>query len=137
MRPIILVLCFLAPGMVNAYQEQEIPIASSVVDDSIRPSTHDALLCIDAEAQLKQTVEDLNGRLFYLETHPESGYYIRWQDRQSISALIMGELTPYFDSITHARFRGNPQICLDKLKQGVKLAKSIYQANLQYRWRAK
>ena len=134
MRPVLLcVVLLLLPSI--ATPQQNIPIAPIVRDGSRLPSTDDALACINAENELKQVVENLNAKLFYMETHPNTGYYVRWEDRQAITSLILNELTPYFDRITHARFRGQRKNCLDNLERGVKLAHSIYHANLQYRKR--
>jgi hypothetical protein len=135
MRPVILSLALFVSGVAAQQQNRNAPIAPSVQDGSNRAALDAAQTCVDAERELKQDIENLNAKLFYMETHPETGYYVRWQDRQAIMSLVLNELTPYFDRITHARFNGESKICLDNLQHGVKLAHSIYQANLQHRWR--
>jgi hypothetical protein len=135
MKSVILLLALALPEVVWAqqYNEAGIPIAQGVNDGVVRQSQRGAQTCIDAEHDLDQRVEEINGELYGLETKSQSGYFVRHSDRQAIVSLIQRELTPYRDQIHHAIFLGNGKFCLDKLQAGVTLANSIYQANLQYR----
>ncbi len=137
MKSILFILALVLPQVVCAQQyvqrEYHVPIAPGVADGSQRQSQQGAEVCVQAQTDLENTVNVLNGKLYRMETNPSSGYYIRHQDRMAIITLIQQELQPTTDAIHHAIFLGNGKFCLDKLQAGVTLANSIYQANLEYR----
>jgi hypothetical protein len=137
MKYIFSILAIVLPQVVCAQQYaqrgDQIPIAQGVADGSQRQSTQGADTCVQAQTDLENTVNRLNGNLYRMETNPSSGYYVRHQDRMAIITLIQQELQPTTDAIHHAIFLGNGKFCLDKLQAGVRLANSIYQANLEYR----
>lgn len=136
MKTVLFLLVLALPEVVFAQRvqpEYQIPIAPGINDGSVRQSEKGATICIQAEHDLDQEIEEINAKLFKMETNPASGYYVRHQDRMEIIKLLHAEMTPYRDQIHHAIFLGNGKYCLDKLSAGVKLANSIYQANLAYR----
>lgn len=135
MKTAFLLFVLALPSLAFAQRDDnyQIPIARGVDDGSVRQSEQGAATCIKAEHDIDQTVENINSELFRMETHPESGYYIRHRDRMEIVKLIDMEMNSYRDQIHHAIFLGNGKYCLDKLNAGVTLANRIYQANLAYR----
>lgn len=136
MKSILLIIAFVISPCVAAQQYQgdyKIPIADGVADGTKRQSREGAETCVKAQSDLEREIEVINGKLYRMETNPSSGYYIRHQDRMAIVTLIERELQSTTDAIHHAIFLGNGKFCLDKLHAGVKLANSIYQANLEYR----
>jgi hypothetical protein len=118
--------------------QQGVPIVDSVRDEVDQRTQADTLRCIQADHDLQQRVEDLNGTLFHMETQ-RGQYDVRHRDRMEIMALIQRELTPFYDQLNHAVYHalpgGSGKYCDQKLKEGVALANTIYDANLAYRKR--
>lgn len=141
MKSILFIIAMTLSSVVSAQRysqgEYKIPIAEGVADGTKRQSREGAETCIQAQSDLERAIGVINGKLYRMETNPSSGYYIRHQDRMAIVTLIESELQATTDEIHHAIFLGNGKFCLDKLHAGVKLANSIYQANLEYRQNGK
>ena len=112
---------------------EEIPIAASVFDGSPNISAKGKEICARAFSDLNNEVNKLNGLMYQMEIHPELGYDIRHEDRMEISVLIVRNLDPMRVAIRKAAYDGEGDICLDKLAQGARLAKQIYEANISYR----
>lgn len=121
-----------------AVAQQSVPIVDSVRDEIDQRTKADTLRCIQAHHDLQQRVEDLNATLFHMEVQ-RSQYDVRHHDRMEIIALIQRELTPFYDQLNHAIYYalpgGSGKYCDQKLKEGVALANTIYDANLAYRKR--
>ena len=127
MIPIMLVLAS-APAI-----PQEVPIAPSVLDGSPNISRKGQNDCRLAADHLEEHVSKLNGQMYRMESHPELGYDIRHQDRQEISSLMVTKTKPMLDAIRKAAYDGKGDYCLDKMREGVKLAEQIYSTNIAYR----
>lgn len=112
---------------------QEIPIADSVRESHFSPPAARKQVCVDAVNQLQAHTSKIGATMFYMETHPETGYDIRHEDRTQINVLIDQYTDPILDAMNKAAYRGDSKRCLDKLAEGVNLANKIYRSNIQYR----
>jgi hypothetical protein len=112
---------------------QEIPIASSVFDGSPDVSQAGKRQCKSAANDLEEEVAKLNGQLYQMEANRALGYDIRHQDRMGISVLMVQHTEPMLTAIRKAAYDGKGDYCLDKMREGVKLARQIYSANISYR----
>jgi len=112
---------------------QEIPIVPSVRDGSPNISQEGKQRCVYAAGQLEETLSRLNGTMYRMESHREMGYDIRHQDRQEISVLMVQRTQPILNAIRHAAYDGDGPYCLEKMREGIKLATQIYEANIAYR----
>jgi hypothetical protein len=125
------------PDDVHHINNDGVPVVNSVMDKTDRPAEADQIRCIEAEHDLAQYVEELNGKLFHMETQRQGAFFVRHGDRMAIISLIQREIVPSTDKIHHAIFHnfsgGSGKYCEKILKEGVGLAQKIYDANLQYR----
>ena len=112
---------------------QDIPIAASVFDGSPNVSQAGKAQCKQAFNDLEEELSRLNGQLYRMESHREMGYDIRHQDRMGISVLMVQHTEPMRHAIRKAAYDGKGDYCLDKMREGVKLARQIYSANIAYR----
>lgn len=112
---------------------QEVPIAASVFDGSPDVSQAGKRQCVKAADDLEEEISKLNGQLYRMESHREMGYDIRHQDRMAISVLMVQHTEPILNAIRKAAYDGKGDYCLDKMREGVKLARQIYSANISYR----
>nr|WP_315259166.1 hypothetical protein [uncultured Duganella sp.] len=127
----------LHPNDVNHVDSDGVPIVNSVTDKIDRPSEEDQNRCIKSEHDLTQYVEELNAKLFHMETQRQAEFFVRHGDRMAIVSLIQREMIPFSDKIHRAIFHktgvGSGEYCDLVLKEGIDLAKRIYDANLKHR----
>jgi hypothetical protein len=112
---------------------QEVEIVPSVLDGSPNISPAGKLQCKQAADDLEIELSKLNGLMYRMESHPEMGYDVRHQDRMQISVLMVQRTEPMLTAIKKAAYDGKGEYCLDKMREGVKLARQIYNANIAYR----
>lgn len=111
---------------------KDIPIADSVKEE-FTANPVEKQKCVDAVMTLLDLASKLNARMFYMETHPETGYDIRHEDRTQINILIDQNTNPILEDMNSAAYHGKGQVCINKLKEGTDLTNQIYQANIKYR----
>ena len=112
---------------------QEVEIVPSVLDGSPNISPEGKRQCKAAADSLEIELSRLNGIMYRMESHPEMGYDVRHQDRMEISVLMVQRTEPMLTAIKKAAYDGKGDYCLDKMREGVKLARQIYKANIAYR----
>lgn len=112
---------------------QEVPIAASVFDGSPNISQAGKRQCVQAANDLEEEIAKLNGQLYRMESNRDLGYDIRHQDRMGISVLMVQNTEPMLYAIRKAAYDGKGDYCLDKMREGVKLARQIYSTNIAYR----
>lgn len=133
MRVIFPLLLMFVSTSATPQSDQEIQIVPSVLDGSPNISQSGKKVCVDAVDQFDREMAKINGEMYRMENHRELGYDVRHQDRMQIMVLIEHKTQDNRDAIRRAAYRGEGDFCLDKLRESVKLARRIYNANLEYR----
>jgi hypothetical protein len=125
------------PDDVHHVNNDGVPVVNSVMDKTDRPAEADQIRCIEAEHDLAQYVEELNGKLFHMETQRQGKFFVRHGDRMAIISLIQREMNSPTDKIHHAIFwsapDGSGKYCEKTLIDATGLAQKIYDTNLGYR----
>lgn len=133
MRLIIPLLLVCVSASATPQDDQEIEIVRSVLEGSPNISQSGKKVCAKAVDDFDIAIARLNGELFRMETRRDLGYDVRHQDRVQIMVLIEHKTQDDREAMRRAAYRGEGDFCLDKLRESVKLARRIYDANLAYR----
>jgi hypothetical protein len=133
MRFIIPLLLVCVSASATPQDDQEVEIVRSVLEDSPNISQSGKKVCVKAVEDFDIAIARLNGELFRMETHRELGYDVRHQDRVQIMVLIEHKTQDNREAMRRAAYRGEGDFCLDKMRESIKLARRIYDANLAYR----